>query len=259
MDEAWNDCGEVEALQDREFEPLLAASVRPVVAVLSTGWSPACRLLRPVVAKLAMEFAGLVTVVALDAEEALSFRQRYRVDAVPQLLAFERRRLIGRLSIPDDAASLRKWFAATLRLALEPDPASAVFDAAWARARAVHDELLGPAKRAVVPHLDAAGRHMEAFERRLAEERHAGRLSDEEEMLRRSDETERVFAPFRTEMDALAAAEAAALAAYEDLMQEALDEFAACRRRCRVSEAAIWSGCPAGAGASGGQAVGVLD
>jgi thioredoxin-like negative regulator of GroEL len=238
MDEAWNDCGEVEALGDREFEPLLAASSRPVVAVLSTDWSPACRLLRPVIARLAMEFAGSVTVVALDAEEALSFRQRYGVDAVPQILAFERRRLIGRLSMPDDAALLRNWFAATLRLAVETSVASAGFDAAWARARRVHDELLSPAKRAVAPHLDAVGRHMEAFERQLAAERNAGGLSDEDEMLRRSDETERVFAPFRGEMDALAAAEAAALAAYEDLMQEALDEFAACHRRCRISEPA---------------------
>jgi thioredoxin 1 len=238
MDEAWNDCGEVESLGDREFEPLLAASDRPVVAVLSTGWSPACRLLRPVIAGLAMEFADAVTVVALDAEEAVIFRRRYGVDAVPQILAFERRRLVGRLSMPDDAAALRNWFAQTLRLARETTAASAGFDAAWARARRVHDELLGPAKRAVTPHLDAAGRHMEVFERQLAAERHAGALSDEEEMLRRSDESERVFAPFRREMDAFAAAEAAALAAYEDLMREALDEFAACRGRCRLGEPA---------------------
>jgi thioredoxin 1 len=238
MNEAWNDCGEVETLGDREFEPLLAASNRPVVAVLSTSWSPACRLLRPVIAGLAREFAGAVTIVALDAEEAPSFRQRYGVDAVPQVLAFERRRMIGRLAMPDDVAGLRRWLVAMLRLSPQTSTASAGFDAAWARARRVHDELLAPARLAVAPHLDAAGRHMEAFERQLADERLAGGLSDEQEMLRRSDESERVFAPFRREMDALAVAEAAALAASADLMQEALDEFAACHGRRRSCEPA---------------------
>jgi thioredoxin 1 len=229
-------CGRVEMLRESAFDPFLATSRHPVLVVLSTDWSPACRLLRPVVARLALVFSGAVSVVALDGEEALGFRQRYGVDAVPQLLAFDKRRLIGRLAMPDDARSVAQWAAETFRRISPATPADAAFDAAWSRARRTYDEIIAPAKSAVGPHLDAAARQMETLERRLAEERHAGLISDEQEMVQRSAEFERVFAPFRREMDALEAAEAAALAAYEDLMLEALDEYSAHRGRCRLPE-----------------------
>lgn len=228
--------GGVEMVRDSAFDPLLAVSGLPVLAVLSTDWSPECRLLRPVVAKLALALSGSVSVVALDGEEALDFRRRYGVEAVPQLLAFEKRRLIGRLAMTGDARSVDRWAAEMFRRGTGDTPGDAAFEAAWLRARRVHDEILAPAKQAVAPHLDVAGRRMEAFERQMAEERRAGRVSDEQEMERRSAESTRAFAPFRAEMDALEAAEAAALAAYEDLMLEALDEYAAHRGRCRLPE-----------------------
>ncbi|MBL8569321.1 MAG: thioredoxin family protein [Phreatobacter sp.] len=229
-------CGRVEMLRESAFDPFLAASREPVLVVLSTDWSPACRLLRPVVARLAMALADAVCVVALDGEEALGFRQRYGVDAVPQLLAFDKRRLIGRLAMPDDARSVAQWVAETFRRVSPETPADRLFEAAWSRARRTYDDIIAPARNAVAPHLDAAGRQMEAFERRMAEERHAGLISDEQEMVRRGAEFERVFAPFRHEMGALEAAEAAALAAYEDLMLEALDEYGAHRGRCELPE-----------------------
>ncbi len=229
-------CGRVETLRESAFDPFLNTSRQPVLVVLSTDWSPACRLLRPVVARLALAFSGAVAVVALDGEEALGFRQRYGVEAVPQLLAFEKRRLIGRLTMPDDARAVEQWAAATFRQSAAATPADAAFEAAWSRARRSYDEIIAPAKHAVAPHLDAAARRMEAFERGLAEDRRAGAISDEQEMERRSVESERIFAPFRVEMDALEAAETAALAAYEDLMLEALDEYCAHRGRCRLPE-----------------------
>lgn len=237
MDDISAGRGAVEQLRDREFEPFLAACGGPLAVLFSTGWSPACRILRPIMAQLAIRFAGRVTVVALDGDEALQFRRRYAVEAVPQLLAFDRRRLSGRLSAPDDAAAVRGWFVAAFRLDATPCAAEDAFLAAFRRALRVHDELLGHARRAAAPHLDTAGRHMDAFERRLADSRRAGQVSDEAEMELRSAEFERIFAPFRAEMDALAAAEGAALAAYEDLMDEALDEFAAHRGQCGAAVA----------------------
>lgn len=217
-------------LRDDEIEAFLAASLGAVIVAFSTNWSVSCRLLRPIVGKLAAEFAGQAVVVALDGDEAFRFRRTYGIEGIPQLLAFDKGRLMSRCKHGLDPWRVRKWAVEALRLPQETvDGAERAFLEAFGRAKAAHDEILAPAHRAVQPHLDAVGPRMDLFERQLAEERQAGRITDDEEMERRHAEFERVFGPFREEMDAFAVAEDTALRAYEDLMDEALDEYRAQR------------------------------
>lgn len=247
MIEANNTFEPVEELTDAAFEPFLAVTQGLVVVAFSTTWSMNCRLMRPLVARLALRHGQEVTVVALDGDEAHQFRARYGVDSTPQLLAFEKRRLIARYTGAPEPDAVGAWFRAALRLASGGEGrAEAAFRAAWQRARATFDEMIGPAQRAAHPHLDAAARHMDLFERELAAEREAGRLTDDEEMERRSREFERIFAPFRPALDALTQAEQSAIRAYEDIMAEALDEYAAERARepqgCRAPAVGAFCG-----------------
>lgn len=220
--------GRVLRLRDDQIQNHLAAARGFVIVEFSTGWSVSCRLMRPLIRKLAIEFAASASVVALDGDEAFTFRRTYAVDCIPQILAFENGRLVARYRGEADAYALHKWFAETLYL---PRPSANVaeraFLEAFGRAKAAYDDILAPASSAVKPHLDAVGPRMDAFERSLATDREAGRITDDQEMERRSAEFARVFGPFRAELDALAAAEEAGIVAYEDLMAEALDEFLA--------------------------------
>lgn len=232
MTEATRVTEAVEQLTDAAFEPFLATARGWVVVAFSTAWSMNCRLMRPLVARLALRHGCEVTVVALDGDEAHQFRARYGVDSTPQLLAFEKRRLVARYTGAPEPDAVQAWFRAALRLASGGEGrAEAAFRAAWQRAHTTFDELIGPAQRIAHPHLDAAAQHMDVFERELAAEREAGLLSDDEEMERRSHEFERIFAPFRPALDALSRAEQTAIQAYEDMMAEALDEYAVERAR----------------------------
>ena len=61
----------------------------PLIVDFYGGYCPPCRLLEPVLARLAEKFRGQVQVVKVDIEEQPDLAQRYRVRSVPTLLALD--------------------------------------------------------------------------------------------------------------------------------------------------------------------------
>ena len=75
---------------DNFAERVLAASYQQ--AVLVEYWAPwcgPCRLLFPLLEKMAQEFAGRLLVVKLDVEAAPEIAERYKVRGLPQLQLFK--------------------------------------------------------------------------------------------------------------------------------------------------------------------------
>ena len=75
---------------DNFAERVLAASYQQ--AVLVEYWAPwcgPCRLLFPLLEKMAQEFAGRLLVVKLDVEAAAEIAERYKVRGLPQLQLFK--------------------------------------------------------------------------------------------------------------------------------------------------------------------------
>ena len=75
---------------DNFAERVLAASYQQ--AVLVEYWAPwcgPCRLLFPLLEKMAQEFAGRLLVVKLDVEAAPEVAERYKVQGLPQLQLFK--------------------------------------------------------------------------------------------------------------------------------------------------------------------------
>lgn len=68
-------------------DPEIASMRRPVVLEFSAGYCPPCRLLEPVVERLAEAYRGVVDVIAIDIEAHPDLAQRWGVRAVPTLLA----------------------------------------------------------------------------------------------------------------------------------------------------------------------------
>lgn len=74
---------------DNFAERVLAVSYQQ--AVLVEYWAPwcgPCRLLFPLLEKMAQEFAGRLLVVKLDVEAAPEIAERYKVRGLPQLQLF---------------------------------------------------------------------------------------------------------------------------------------------------------------------------
>jgi thioredoxin 1 len=89
----------IPAVTGAGFDRLVLAGSRPTLVEFTAAWCPPCRLLAPVLAEVAAELAGRVTVVSVDVDEEPELTARFGVLAVPSLLLLdrgaERLRLVG--------------------------------------------------------------------------------------------------------------------------------------------------------------------
>jgi len=72
-----------------QFENEVLRSTQPVLVDFYATWCPPCKMLSPVLDKLADEFAGRVKVVKVNVEEEFSLAARYGISGVPTLMLFK--------------------------------------------------------------------------------------------------------------------------------------------------------------------------
>jgi thioredoxin 1 len=211
---------------DSEVARLLAATRGAVMVEVSMEHCVPCRFLRPVVRKLAAEFADRVAVVEIG-NEAERFCRAHNIDRFPQLLFFRDGRYVERVSGFDSADRIRDAVTRFLAVASdgEPSPAERAFSAACTRAEARFDEILQPASDALAPHIAAVAPQVEALERAIDADLASGTLRRNDVMARRRADYARVYAPFQAEVEALRRAQAEALAAYDAILDEAVARF----------------------------------
>lgn len=103
------------ALDDASFEPFLSRSDLPVVVDFWADWCGPCRAMAPVFERLAGDLKTQVRFAKVDTEQAQSVAARFRIRAIPTMIAFRRGREVARTSGAMDARSLRAWVEAALR------------------------------------------------------------------------------------------------------------------------------------------------
>jgi thioredoxin 1 len=74
-------------------------------------WCGPCRMLTPVLEKVAKEVAGQASIVKLDLDESQEIASFYQVTAVPTMILFREGREVGRLVGLRDADSLKDFIA----------------------------------------------------------------------------------------------------------------------------------------------------
>jgi thioredoxin-like negative regulator of GroEL len=227
-------------LADAAVAGFLAATKGRVLVEVSTSWCAPCRFQRPVLRKLAAEFAGAGTFVALDGDHAGTFNDTHAIDSFPQLLCFVDGQLAERHKGFGGAAETRTAVAGFLGVSLEgePTPAEREFAAAVARADAKLEEIMDPPSRAVEPHLAELESAMDVATVPLRAELAAGRITNEELQERQIAEYRRLTAPFEDKLEALRKAQAEALDAYDAIMNEAAARFA---RELAPAPTSLWA------------------
>lgn len=84
---------------EANFEAEVMASPIPVLVDFSRPDCPPCRYLLPVLDELVGELAGRIKVVTVDVERDAELAQRFGIQVVPTLIAFDRGRQAARLAV----------------------------------------------------------------------------------------------------------------------------------------------------------------
>ncbi len=71
------------------FEAEVLASSTPVLVDFSAVWCGPCKMLDPLLERLAVEWEGKIKVVKIDADQNPNLLMRYGVLGIPTLLLFE--------------------------------------------------------------------------------------------------------------------------------------------------------------------------
>jgi thioredoxin 2 len=94
---------------DDRFDAAVVQSRLPVLVDIWAEWCAPCRAVAPIVERLALEHAGRLKVVKVDADRSPRISASHKVTAIPTLLFYqggvERARLVG----APPAAQLREW------------------------------------------------------------------------------------------------------------------------------------------------------
>jgi thioredoxin 1 len=100
----------------------------PVVVDFYADWCGPCRMMAPVLERLAGEYAGKVTVGQLDVDVNQDIAIRYGVMAMPTLGLFMRGKMVDRLvGYPGSGAPIRAWI--DKNVPTKPTPAEVKTDA----------------------------------------------------------------------------------------------------------------------------------
>jgi thioredoxin 1 len=213
-------------LSDAAVTAFLAANTGVVMIEVSTQDCVPCRLLKPIVRKLAAEFAGRLATIAID-DAAAGFNRTYRIDRFPQLLFFVGGRYRSRQIGFKGAARARRKVLDVLGIApaVSPSPRELAFRKACARAKARLDAIMAPASAALEPHIVLAAPAAEKFEAAIKKDLAASRIDADEANRRRRAEYDRLYAPFADKIAALRVSQTEALAIYEAMMSKAVQEY----------------------------------
>ena len=81
--------GTVRDVNTQEFDQLVSTSTLPVIADFWAQWCGPCRMVGPVLEKLAADHADKVTVVKVNVDENGELAARFAVMSIPTVIMFK--------------------------------------------------------------------------------------------------------------------------------------------------------------------------
>ncbi len=73
---------------ERDFEPAVLQSSKPILVAFCAAWSRPCQIIDPVLVDVLTSCAGVVEVVRVDADDNPNLSFWYGVQSIPTLLFF---------------------------------------------------------------------------------------------------------------------------------------------------------------------------
>ncbi|MBL8810240.1 MAG: sulfotransferase [Planctomycetaceae bacterium] len=83
-------------LRDTDFEDMVLKSDRPVLVDFWASWCPPCKMMQPVVDKLAVKVGDWADVYSINIDRSPALAQQYQVSGVPTFIAYAGGEVIDR-------------------------------------------------------------------------------------------------------------------------------------------------------------------
>ncbi|MCG8346794.1 MAG: thioredoxin [Chloroflexales bacterium] len=93
------------AVTDAEFEQKVLKSDVPVVVDFWAPWCGPCRVIAPILDKLAGEYEGQLTIAKVNTDEEVNWAGKFGIQGIPTLIVFKNGEEVNRLvgSRPENA------------------------------------------------------------------------------------------------------------------------------------------------------------
>ena len=86
-----------QALTDSNFEEIVTNGELPVVVDFWATWCGPCRMISPIIDKMAEQYAGRVNVVKCNVDESTDIPMKFGIRNIPTLLFFKGGEMVGKL------------------------------------------------------------------------------------------------------------------------------------------------------------------
>jgi thioredoxin len=80
------------------FEDLIRTSDLPVLVDFYADWCGPCKMVSPVIARLAGEYKGRLVTVKINTEKKQAIAARYSIQSIPTIMLFHKGKELMRLS-----------------------------------------------------------------------------------------------------------------------------------------------------------------
>ncbi|MGQ9925631.1 MAG: thioredoxin [Chloroflexaceae bacterium] len=95
---------------DADFEEKVLQADKPVVVDFWAPWCAPCRVIAPILDKLATEYEGCLTIAKVNTDEEIQHASRLGIQGIPTLIIFKNGHEVGRLVGSRSEAQYREVF-----------------------------------------------------------------------------------------------------------------------------------------------------
>ncbi len=99
---------------DTDFGEVVDRATVPVLVDLWAPWCGPCRMVTPMLERLAVDFAGRVKLVRVNVDESPAVAERFEVQGIPTLLLMHSGDVGARRTGAAPERALRAWLETTL-------------------------------------------------------------------------------------------------------------------------------------------------